>query len=133
MSTVRVASFAELLPSTVTRVVALASDGVSHEIALIRIEDALYAIGDVCSHAEVSLSEGTLWEDECELECPKHGSAFSLVTGQPQSSNVLVAAVPIRSTADTPLWHGAYDTRRHRPPNEYGHSKSNCDESEGAR
>ena len=85
MSTVRVASFAELLPSTVTRVVALATNGVSHEIALIRIEDALLAIGDVCSHAEVSLSDGTLWEDECELECPKHGSAFSLVTGQPQS------------------------------------------------
>ncbi len=82
---VRVASYAELAPSSVTRVVALGSDGTSHEIALIRIEDALYAIGDVCSHAEVSLSEGTLWDDECELECPKHGSAFSLRTGQPQS------------------------------------------------
>ena len=45
----------------------------------------MYAIGDVCSHAEVSLSDGEVWCDERELECPKHGSAFSLETGVPST------------------------------------------------
>jgi len=54
-------------------------------IALVRIGDDFYALGDRCSHADVSLSEGTLWVDECELECWKHGSTFSLKTGEPQS------------------------------------------------
>ena len=46
-----------------------------------RIGDQFYAIGDRCSHAEASLSEGEVFCDERELECPQHGSAFSLVTG----------------------------------------------------
>lgn len=52
-------------------------------VAVVRIDDDVYAIGDVCSHADVSLSEGEVWCDERELECPKHGSAFSLLTGEP--------------------------------------------------
>ena len=56
-------------------------DGVA--VALVRIEDDVYAIGDVCSHANVSLSEGEVWCDEREIECPKHGSTFSLETGDP--------------------------------------------------
>ena len=44
-----------------------------------------YAIGDECSHADFSLAEGDVWPDECEIECPKHGSTFSLTTGQPQA------------------------------------------------
>ena len=43
-----------------------------------RIDDDVYAIGDMCSHANVSLSEGEVWCDEREIECPKHGSTFSL-------------------------------------------------------
>ena len=50
-----------------------------------RIVDSLYAIADTCSHADVSLSEGTVWDDECEIECWKHGSMFSLRTGHPDS------------------------------------------------
>ncbi len=50
-----------------------------------RIGDDFYAIGDACSHADYSLSEGDVWEDEREIECPKHGSTFSLVTGEPQT------------------------------------------------
>ena len=34
----------------------------------------------------VSLSEGELWCDAKEIECWKHGSTFSLVTGEPQTS-----------------------------------------------
>ena len=68
-------------------------DGVA--VALVRIGDDVYAIGDVCSHANVSLSDGgEVWCAEKQLECPKHGSAFSLVSGMP---NTLPAtqAVPV--------------------------------------
>jgi 3-phenylpropionate/trans-cinnamate dioxygenase ferredoxin subunit len=57
----------------------------AHRIALVRIGDDFYAIGDRCSHADYSLSEGDVWADELELECPKHGSTFSLTTGEPQT------------------------------------------------
>lgn len=52
-------------------------------VAVVRIDDAVYAVGDVCSHANVSLSEGDVWCDEREIECPKHGSTFDLETGEP--------------------------------------------------
>src|SRR5579863_994189 len=53
-----------------------------HRIAVVRIEDDFYAIGDRCSHEDYSLSEGEVWADECELECPQHGSTFDLRTGE---------------------------------------------------
>jgi len=56
-----------------------------HRIALIRCEDDVYAIGDRCTHADISLSEGEVMCDEREIECWKHGSTFSVVTGEPQS------------------------------------------------
>ncbi|MGH7920385.1 MAG: non-heme iron oxygenase ferredoxin subunit [Candidatus Dormibacteraceae bacterium] len=49
-------------------------------LCLARAEDGTYhAIDDECSHEEYSLSEGEVWGDE--IECPAHGSKFSLVTG----------------------------------------------------
>jgi 3-phenylpropionate/trans-cinnamate dioxygenase ferredoxin subunit len=56
-----------------------------HPVALVRIGDDVYAIGDTCSHAEVSLSEGEVYPDERTIECWKHGSTFSLLTGEPQT------------------------------------------------
>jgi 3-phenylpropionate/trans-cinnamate dioxygenase ferredoxin subunit len=56
-----------------------------HRIALVRIGDDFYAIGDRCSHEDFSLSEGEVLPDEYEIECWKHGSTFSLTTGEPQS------------------------------------------------
>ena len=50
-------------------------------ISVVRLGDDVYAIGDRCSHADVSLSEGEVDADECTLECPQHGSAFDLRTG----------------------------------------------------
>ncbi len=61
-------------------------------IAVVRIDDAVYAIGDSCSHAEVSLSEGEVLCRSKELECYMHGSAFSLVTGKPST---LPATTPV--------------------------------------
>lgn len=54
-----------------------------HRIALFRIADDVYAIGDRCSHAEASLAEGEVFDTE--VECPRHGSEFDLVTGEPAS------------------------------------------------
>ena len=56
-----------------------------HRIALVRIVDDFYAIGDRCSHADYSLSEGEVMVEDREIECWKHGSTFSLETGEPQS------------------------------------------------
>ncbi len=57
----------------------------NHRVALVRIGDDFYAIGDLCSHADYSLSEGEVLEDDVEIECWKHGSTFDLRTGEPQS------------------------------------------------
>ena len=54
-------------------------------IAVVRIGDDVYAIGDRCTHQDVSLSEGEVLADTLELECWKHGSCFSLVDGQPHA------------------------------------------------
>ena len=54
-------------------------------VALIRIGDDYYAIGDRCSHEDFSLADGEVWPDELEIECAKHGSTFDLRTGQPCS------------------------------------------------
>jgi 3-phenylpropionate/trans-cinnamate dioxygenase ferredoxin subunit len=54
-----------------------------HRIALFRVEGEVYAIGDRCSHAEASLAEGDVFG--LEVECPRHGSAFDLRTGEPHA------------------------------------------------
>jgi 3-phenylpropionate/trans-cinnamate dioxygenase ferredoxin subunit len=70
----------DLAPGTARRVEV---DG--QAVALVRCGDDVYAIGDTCSHANVSLSEGEVLCEERELECWKHGSTFSLVTGEPEA------------------------------------------------
>src|SRR4029077_13256475 len=39
-----------------------------------------YALNDICTHEEFSLSDGELWD--MDVECPQHGSRFNLVTGK---------------------------------------------------
>jgi 3-phenylpropionate/trans-cinnamate dioxygenase ferredoxin subunit len=60
-------------------------DVAGHRIALVRTDDVFHAIGDRCSHENYSLAEGEVWVDECEIECPRHGSTFDLRTGTPCS------------------------------------------------
>ena len=52
-------------------------------LAVFRIGDEFHVIGDRCSHAEASLSEGELFGHG--VECPRHGSEFDVRTGQPAS------------------------------------------------
>ncbi len=49
------------------------------QIALFNHEGEYYALDDMCSHAEASLSEGDVYD--CKVECPLHGAEFDLKTG----------------------------------------------------
>jgi nitrite reductase/ring-hydroxylating ferredoxin subunit len=51
-------------------------------VMIANVQDTFYAIGDTCSHAEASLSEGYLDVDECTVECPLHSAVFSLQSGE---------------------------------------------------
>lgn len=62
-------------------------------IAIFNVEGEFFCLDDTCSHAEASLSDGDLDVGRCAIECPLHGSAFSLRTGEPLS---LPAVVPVR-------------------------------------
>lgn len=53
------------------------------QIAMFRIGEEVFALGDQCSHAKASLSEGEVFDGE--VECPRHGSPFDLKTGDPQT------------------------------------------------
>lgn len=56
-----------------------------HRLAIVRGEDRFYAIDDECTHADYSLAEGEVDLEECTLECWKHGSLFSLTTGEAET------------------------------------------------
>ena len=71
-----VASLGDLAPGTATYVDV---DGV--DVALVNADGTIYAINDICSHAEVSLSEGEV--EGCLIECWLHGSRFDVRTGEP--------------------------------------------------
>jgi 3-phenylpropionate/trans-cinnamate dioxygenase ferredoxin subunit len=60
---------------------ALGVDVEGTPVAVIRTGGEVYALRDVCSHAEVPLSEGEV--DGCTLECWLHGSRFDVRTGEP--------------------------------------------------
>ena len=79
----------ELEPDSARRVEVSGRD-----VAVVRIGDDLYAIGDTCSHAEVSLSEGWVEPDDCAIECVAHGAMFDLETGEPLSLPA-TRAVPV--------------------------------------
>ncbi|TPW95186.1 non-heme iron oxygenase ferredoxin subunit, partial [Schumannella luteola] len=77
MSAQKVCPLDELAPDAARRVVL---DGVA--IAVVRDSSgAVHAIGDTCTHGDISLSEGFVEDDG--LECWAHGSKFSLTTGKP--------------------------------------------------
>lgn len=80
MSSMIVAQLADIAPGAALKVEAF-----GRKIALVRLGDDVYAIGDTCSHADISLSEGEVIASDKEIECWKHGSAFSLVTGEPMT------------------------------------------------
>ena len=54
-------------------------------VAVVRVDDEVFAVHDLCSHADVRLSEGLVWCETKQIECIRHGSAFSLETGHPDT------------------------------------------------
>jgi 3-phenylpropionate/trans-cinnamate dioxygenase ferredoxin subunit len=74
----------------------------------------IFAIGDTCTHGDISLAEGFVEDagkDGPSLECWAHGSKFSLISGRPltlpayqpvpvfkvtvEGSDVLVDPIPV--------------------------------------
>ena len=74
----KVASYAALEPEYPTFVKVVA-----RELALCRVDDAVFAIDNVCSHAFARLSDGYL--EGFELFCPLHGGSFDVRTGAAMS------------------------------------------------
>ncbi len=60
------------------KLICVKTDGYRILIAL--AEDKVYAVDDMCTHEDASLSKGSLHGD-C-IKCPLHGSRFKLNTGE---------------------------------------------------
>ncbi|WP_055587862.1 bifunctional 3-phenylpropionate/cinnamic acid dioxygenase ferredoxin subunit [Peterkaempfera griseoplana] len=73
-------------------------DGVP--VAVVRTEGEVFAINDICSHANVSLSEGEV--EDCRIECWLHGSSFDLRTGKPSGlpATKPVPVYPVKTEGD---------------------------------
>ena len=79
MTATKVFPLADLTPDTARRVVV---DDIPIAVVL-DSAGTVHAIGDTCTHGDISLSEGFVEDDT--LECWAHGSKFSLKTGVPLS------------------------------------------------
>ena len=77
MAASMVCALSDLAPNTAMKVVV---DGVPIALVLDSAGD-VHAIGDTCTHGDISLSEGFVEDDT--LECWAHGSKFKLTTGKP--------------------------------------------------
>ena len=64
------------------------------EIGIVNCAGDILAIEDRCSHDNGPLVEGTLDQEKCTVECPRHGSEFDLRTGKPVT---LPAYVPVET------------------------------------
>jgi 3-phenylpropionate/trans-cinnamate dioxygenase ferredoxin subunit len=72
---------------TACRLAELAEESALHvdldgePVCIARSNGRVYAIYDVCSHAEIELSEGDV--EDGTVECWLHGSRFDLASGKP--------------------------------------------------
>ena len=46
-----------------------------------KIDESVYVVSDMCTHANYSLSDGPLHPENLIIECWKHGAQFCLSTG----------------------------------------------------
>jgi 3-phenylpropionate/trans-cinnamate dioxygenase ferredoxin subunit len=77
MTATRVCALSELVQDEAHRVEV---GGIAISVVLDSAGE-VHAIGDTCTHGDVSLADGFV--DGDTLECWAHGSAFSLRTGRP--------------------------------------------------
>jgi len=95
--TVRASSLQDRKPFKVT------IDG--EDVLLAKVDDAVFAVSDICTHSEVSLSEGDI--EGCAIECWLHGSSFDLRTGAasgpPATSDLQTYKVVIEEDQSDPM------------------------------
>ncbi|MER5865400.1 bifunctional 3-phenylpropionate/cinnamic acid dioxygenase ferredoxin subunit [Kitasatospora sp. NPDC002040] len=98
MSFLRACSLADLAEDTPKRV---ELNGVP--VSIVRTEGEVFAINDICSHANVSLSEGEV--EDCAIECWLHGSSFDLRSGKPSGlpATKPVPVYPVKIEGDDVL------------------------------
>jgi 3-phenylpropionate/trans-cinnamate dioxygenase ferredoxin component len=91
----RVASLSDLADEAAVKVVVAGAP-----VCLARSGGEVFAVSDVCSHADVSLSEGDV--EDGAVECWLHGSRFDLRTGQPTGlpATKPVATYPVTIEGD---------------------------------
>ncbi len=77
MAATKVCALDELAPNAAKKVVV---DGVPIAV-VVDSAGTVHALGDTCTHGDISLSEGFVEDDT--LECWAHGSKFELTTGKP--------------------------------------------------
>jgi 3-phenylpropionate/trans-cinnamate dioxygenase ferredoxin component len=82
------------IPEGQSKVVSV--DGV--RVLVCHVESQFYAIGDVCTHDNGPLGEGTL--QGCEVECPRHGAKFDVRTGKPTCMPAVVGVPTHRVAVD---------------------------------
>ena len=61
-------------------------------LALCNVGGLYYAIEDVCTHDGGPLDQGEL--DGCEIECPRHGGRFDVLTGR---ATCFPAVMPVQT------------------------------------
>jgi nitrite reductase/ring-hydroxylating ferredoxin subunit len=83
----------------------------SDPVALINLEGEFYALHDMCTHEDASLSDGEVIGDE--IECPMHGGAFEIRTGLPANFPVVVPVetFEVKVVGDTVLVAKRSDSR----------------------
>ena len=79
MTAQKALALSELTQDSAKRVVL---DGIPIAVVL-DSSGTVHAIGDTCTHGDISLSEGFV--EDGTLECWAHGSRFELTTGKPMN------------------------------------------------
>ena len=77
MGATKVCALDELQPNAAKKVVV---DGTPIAV-VVDSAGTVHALGDTCTHGDISLSEGFVEDDT--LECWAHGSKFELTSGKP--------------------------------------------------
>ena len=87
---IKVAEIDELKPGTIKRITA---DG--EAVLLCNVGGEYFAVSDVCSHEDFSLSYGCL--KGYDIECSLHGARFDVRTGEPtaEPAEQAIATFPI--------------------------------------
>ncbi len=67
-------------------------------LAVYRVDSAVYATDDLCSHGDASLADGEI--EDGKIVCPYHLGSFCIRTGEPTGAP---CSVPIRTYQVTEL------------------------------